>query len=592
MDTLELTPEEVAATAAAGWRSPAEFCRIFLPTWFKTKMPWVHRGLLALRTGQPEFLLDFGEEWWPRDKRVGKPSHWTVDDLIKIVTNFVIEVKPPVRKDGVVIQPAVLEPIFTLDMDADGHIVGIRITRQKDNEAFILPRGYSKTTLINAMNLRGLVYKEDRFILYVSETATHADNQVMTVRRQLEQNQLLRLVFGDLVPDRTSSNKWTDSEIELTNGCRLSSVGTGGQVRGTSKDATRPTRIVVDDFQDAETIRKSETQREKDLRWFLQVLMPARMLLGDAEDGDEITKMDVVGTMPHKQAVIALLMQDPDWMPVRFGAFDRQNQLLWEWAIDADKLTKLRGQYERMGQLDVFDLEYMSNLPDDDGVAFPTDKIIYINRPSEWFIAKCVVADPAISENPKADYFALGALGMGKFGDIHLIDCRLEVGVDFDDQSEWFFDMHFAHCLDLPPDQVKHGVESIAYQRALKSSIESKQHAKSKTWGPRAYFEVTPITHGRHDGSKIMRVQGLLAPRVKSGHVSFERQFGTLKSQLDEWPNGKKDGPDMLAMGIGLLDPYSSAMANVANDQGEPVPVSQMSSAGWSPAKRAWRKAP
>ncbi len=590
-EAIQLTEEEVTALRVKCLRSPVEFCRIFLPGWFKSKMPWVHRGLLALRAQRCDFLLDFGDERWPNDVRMSRTSAWTPDDLVKLVTNFVIETRPAVMKEGVVIQPAVVEPVFELSWDAAGTITDIRIARQRDNEAFILPRGFSKTTLINAMNLRDLAYAAEKFILFVSETAGHANNQLMTVRRQFEENTLLRLVFGDLVPDRNSSKKWKDDEIELLNDTRMEAIGTGGQVRGKSKDAQRPTRIVVDDFQDAETIRKSDTQREKDLRWFLQVLLPARDLLGP-EDEAEPTRMDVVGTMPHPEAVIALLMSDVDWMPVRFGAWDRQGGLLWEWAMDAGKLAKLRATYERMGQLDVFELEYNSRALGDTGAAFPVDRIVYVLRPSEWFVAKCVMCDPAISENPDADFFALAAIGMGKHGDINVIDMMLEVGVPFDEQAERYFDFHFAHMLDLDPLYWKHGVESVAYQRALKSHIETKMHEKSKTWGQRAYFEITPVLHAKKDGSKIARVNGFLSPRVKAGKVSLARPMPSLIGQLQDWPNGKKDGPDCLAMGIQLLDPYAWLASNVANDDEEPVSALHAQTAGPLLKGRQWRKAP
>ncbi len=587
-----LTQEQIDELRVRCLRSPVEFCRVFLPDWFKTKMPWVHRGLLALRAQRADFLLDFGEERWPHDIRRGTVSHWTPDDLVKLVTNFVIVTKKAARRDGVVIEPEIVKPIFELEWDDAGHITAIRIAHTLDNEAFILPRGYSKTTLINAMDLRDIAYAIEAFILYVSETATHASNQLQTVRRQLEENELLRMVFGDLVPDRTSSRKWTDTEIETTHGVRMEAIGTGGQIRGKSKDAQRPTRIVVDDFQDAETIRLSETQREKDLRWFLQVLLPARDILGPDEEDNTRTKMDVVGTMPHKQSVIALLADDPDWMSVRFGARDRQHDMLWEWAIDETKLDKLRATYERAGQLDIFELEYNSFVMDDDGAAFPVDKIVYIVRPSEWFVSKCVVCDPAISKNPKADFYALGAMGMGKYGDIHVIDAKLQVGVDFDDQSEWFLDFHFAHMLDLPPMQVKHGVESIAYQQALKSAIETKMHAKSRTWGERAFFEITPIKHGRKEGAKVTRVNGLLSPRVRAGKLSMPYDFPHLKGQMQDWPNGKMDGPDMLAMGIQLLDPYAWLAGNAANEDEEPVPATRMNTAGKLLGGKRWRAAP
>lgn len=560
-----LSRDDIVGLAHAGWRSPSEFCRLFLPDWFPTKMPWFHRGLAALRTGKTDFLLDFGQEQWPEDIQNGTHSAWTVADLIKIVTNFVIELSPAKMKDGVIVEPAVLRPIFVLEHGPDGIITGVHILDPQDNNAFILPRGYSKTTLINAMNLRDIVYKEEKFILYVSETGPHATAQLLTIRNQLEGNVLLRAVFGDLVPARTDSRKWGEVEIEPMNGTRVAAIGSGGQLRGIVKDAIRPSRIVVDDLQNEDTV-KSEAQRAKDVTWFARALLPARKLFGEG-----ITKIDVIGTLLHAEALMAVLMADPDWTRVRFGAIDRQNEPLWGFAIDLPKLAKIRAQMERLGQLDAFDFEYMSNLPINDGVQFPLDKIIHINRPDEWFVAKAVVCDPAISENPKADFCTIGVIGIGKFGKIHVVDFHGEVGMEFDAQAEKFFEFHFAHCLSLPPEDVKHGVEAIAYQRALISLIASKQHEKSKTWGQRAFFEVIPILHGKT--GKNIRVQGLLSPRVKAGHVSHERAFGILEGQMRDWGqrDAKKDGPDMVAMGIQLLDPYAPLNSSTEDEDGEAV---------------------
>lgn len=584
MSERQLTPAELADIRQKCWRSPVEYCRIFHPDWFPSKMPWVHRGLCALRTGQTDFLLDFGKEWWPEDYQEGVPSEWTTDDLVKLVTNFVVTLSPAKYKDGELIEKEVVAPIFELVYDDDGHIHNIAIIRPGDN-AFILPRGYSKTTLLNALNERDLAYANEKFILFISETITHAGNQVSTVRRQFEDNTLLRAVFGDQVPARNESEKWTDTEIELLNGCRLVAAGSGQQIRGTAKDATRPTRIVVDDFQDAEQCRNSETQRRKDLLWFVQVLMPARQLFGA-----KTTKMDVIGTMPHPEAVIAVLMDDPDWVPVRFGALDRQDDPLWEYAIDKEKLEKLRASYERKGTLDAFDYEYMSKVPLNDGVALPIEKVVYAIHPSEWYVAKCIVCDPAISDNPKADFFALAAMGMSKYGDVDVINMFTEVGVEFGDQADKFFEFHFAHMLDLPPEQVVHGVEAIAYQRSLMSLISMMQHEKSKTWGARAFFEITPIFHARHEGSKKMRVQGLLGPRLKAGKITMARPFGTLIGQMRDWgtPGAKKDAPDCVAMGIKLLDPYVSTISEANDNDSETAETIRSKLFGG----RNWRKAP
>lgn len=584
--TVELSKADIDAMAAKGWHSPVEYCRMFHPDWFPSKMPWVHRGLAALRTRQADFLLDFGEEWWPEDVLAGVPSRWDLADLIKLVTNFVIQVSPPKYNDGQLVEKEVVKPVFELTWNRKGEILGIRILEERDNNAFILPRGYSKTTLLNALNERDLNYGVEPFILYVSETSTHADNQLMTVKRQLEDNALLRAVFGNQVPDRNSSDKWRDDDIELLNGTRMASLGTGKQLRGTSRDAQRPSRIVVDDFQDSEQCRNSPPQREKDLRWFVQVLLPARQIFGA-----KTTKVDVVGTMPHPEAVIALLMKDPDWMPVRFGARDRQAEMLWPYAIDEVKLEKIRAQFERLGQLDAFDYEYMSEIPVNDGISFKMDKITYVNRPDDWFVAKALVCDPAISDNPKADFFALACVGIGNYGKIHVQDFYAELGVEFHDQAEKFFEFHFAHMIGLPPAQAVHGVEAISYQRALKSEIENKQHEKSRIWGERAFFEVIPILHGKT--AKKLRVQGIFMPRVRAGHVSMDRNFGVLTGQMRDWgtAGAKDDGPDAVAMGIGLLDPFSPLSGMVPDENGEPESIVDAIK-GQLFGGRQWRKAP
>ncbi|WCD44083.1 putative large terminase [Caulobacter phage Kuura] len=549
-------------------------------------MPWFHRGIAALRQQRADFLLDFGPEWWPMDVAAGKPSHWTVADLMKIVTNFVVVTKPALRDpNGTIVEPEVVSPLFELDYK-DGVIHNVRIVNPKLLNAFMLPRGYSKTTLLNMLNYRDVCYGDAKFLVYVSETGTHAVNQLLTMRGQLETNELAILVFGDLRPDRSDSEKWTDNLIETNNGCRVGAVGRGGQLRGMSKDATRPTRIVIDDLQNEESV-KSEAERTKDINWLLRTVLPARKIFGD-----DLTVIDMIGTLLHPEALMPLIMADPDWTAVRFGAFDRQGDALWEEMMPRKKVLELRASYERKGKLDIFDFEYMSSLPMNDGAAFPLDKITYVNRPSEWFVAKALVCDPAISKNPKADFCTFAALGMSKFGYIHVIDFYAEVGMEFDAQAEKYFELHFAHCLDLPPDQVRHGVEAVAYQQALVSTIGTKMHEKSKTWGPRAYFEVVPLLHGKT--GKLIRVQGILSPRTKSGHVSMERPFGTLVSQLRDWPNGKLDGPDAVAMGIGMLDPYASVAANDANEDGEPINPQQqaMASAGLRVVQGPWRKAP
>lgn len=79
--------------------------------------------------------------------------------------------------------------------------------------------------------------------------------------------------------------------------------------------------------------------------------------------------------------------------------------------------------------------------------------------------------------------------------------------------------------------------------------------------------EITPITHKRNN--KILRVESILHPRFANGYIEFSRVFETLEEQLEDWPNGKKDLPDALAMVISLLDPFAAQAADPEKDLSE-----------------------
>jgi hypothetical protein len=121
-----------------------------------------------------------------------------------------------------------------------------------------------------------------------------------------------------------------------------------------------------------------------------------------------------------------------------------------------------------------------------------------------------------------------------------------------------YFNLHFAW------DCKRHGVEAISYQKALVHLLKSEMFRRSKQHGPRAYFEVDEITHGRKN--KVERVEGILAPRYSAGYITHQRRFPDYESQLLDWPNGKKDGPDAVAMAVALLDPYAALSFDPEND--------------------------
>lgn len=558
---MSLSAEQLETIRAKTWRSPVEFARIFLPEWFPSKMPWVHRGLLALITGKTEFLLDFGPEEWRLET-----AEWTLADLEKVLTNFVTE-------DG--------EPLFTLDMS--GEVPALHITLKKDKHAFIMPRGYSKTTLMNLANLIGVCYKAADFLLYISETVGHASNQLATIKKELEENDQLRLVFGDLVAGRQTSNKWTEILIEPTNGTMVSVVGRGGQVRGKSKGAKRPKRIICDDMQDEETVESPE-QMKKDSKWFFRAVEPAL-----AKGGH----IFVIGTLltGGDEPILNKLLLNEDYACVRFSGIDRQGEALWASPFGngytLEQLEHKRKVALSMGELEGYYLEYESRFVSDDAKTFPRSKMVHVSKSLDRFVAISLVVDPAIGEKKKSDFCAYAVVGIEAGGTKHVIHVEGKRAMPFEEQVDTFFRLHFRFLAHLPLERQLHGVESIAYQKALASTIKTEMFRRSREpipdglpgagspAGTRAYFEVTEITHGKT--GKAERIKGILKPIYHSGYLTFERSFPELEAQLFDYPAGNDDFPDAVAMAVKLLDPFAAlnmgSEADLSADTAEPLPA-------------------
>jgi hypothetical protein len=564
------TKDQIEELAARTHRSPVEFARIFLADWFPTKMPWVHRGMLALMKGRTEFLLDFGQEEW-RDE----VASWTPQDLEKILTNFLEE------GSG--------RPIFTLEFVNGKPVVQIDAKR---SVCIIMPRGSAKTTLVNLDNLHDLVFQEEDFFLYVSESGAHARKQLATIKDELEDNdgapnnELIYLVFGSFKPPRQDARKWTDDYIETRKKKKVmvGAVGRGGQIRGFGKNAKRPGKIMFDDLEDEESVQ-SDTQRKKDSHWFFNAARPAKR----KHTGRDI----ITGTLLHTDAILNKCIVHPEFTAVRFGAIDRQGDALWPWWMDLDAIEASRQAAASVGELSGWYLEYMSEYKDDDARIFPESKLIYVHKGLERFVAVSEALDPAISDNRKADLCAFAVAGIEAGGHKHILDYHGEVGMDTVDIIEKFFELHFKWMKHLPPENQKHGIEAIAFQRALVQMVRMKQVEYSRPhilsdgvmrpgWGPLAYFEVLPLFHGKI--AKTERIKGIMKPLVYGGAVSFETKFESagsapgLHSQFIDFPSSKyKDGPDVCAMAIALLDPYvtlglgDEGMADLEKDTAPPL---------------------
>lgn len=206
--------------------------------------------------------------------------------------------------------------------------------KQRDAAAYAYPRGHGKTTTC-VQGLVTWVLHEWRsmphfagkppFILIVSDTLGQAKDRLLDIRDELEGNQLLREKYGNKVPDgrrrtkddddqRAGTYKWTETDFQTLDGCRVMAVGTGTKVRGLLRRGRRPTLIVCDDLENDEHVT-TKAQRQKLERWFTKALIPTGI------EGELLTL--VVGTILHADSLLSRLLsgeQFPGFLKRRYAA--------------------------------------------------------------------------------------------------------------------------------------------------------------------------------------------------------------------------------------------------------------------------------
>lgn len=521
-----LSQEDIAALRELTYEDPVEFLKTFFPTKFPKAIPWVHRGIAAIVTGRTDFLIKYGE----MDKII-KHFRWSEDPS---------DPKAPTH------------PIFSIVYDAAGVAIGVDMYKAKYTE-IIMPRGFSKTTLVGiGLVTYKVVFKENNFIVYLSETATHAETQLGNVKLELATNPLIQICFGNLKPDRTHEFKWTAGFFQAMNGVIVAAKGRGGQVRGLNVNAQRPDCILFDDVEDKESV-KTEEQRLKCREWFYADVKPA------LPEMDENATIIGLGTVLHQEALLMVLERDPEWTTVKFGAIDLDGDPLWADNLTLEKLELKKKSYALAGMLSSYYMEYLSQLRNDETALFKPALL----RP-EWLgelDARALACDPAISEKKGADFFALGAVGMTTRGYLLVLDVLMKKGVPPAEQVDLFYSMSEQWDIN------HHGVEAIAYQKALIHLIRGEMFRRKR------YFVIQEIRHGTT--GKDERIKGILQPRYANGYIGHLRRFPDYETQLLDYPNGKKDGPDVVAMAITLLDPYAANLADpddnaIEKDEYEP----------------------
>lgn len=407
------------------------------------------------------------------------------------------------------------------------------------------PRGFGKTTIDTiAHPAKRILFREKKFIVPVSATATKAEMDSENLKAELMSNTIVKEMFGPVKSDRFSRQQWvTDS------GTCVMPRGAGQQIRGILYQRYRPDLIIVDDLEDPEGVM-SEDQRKKLKDWFFDDLC------NSINRSRKDWKIVVVGTVLHEDALLVNLLEDPDWYHVHLSICDDEGHSNWpDFMSDAD-VRALKDSYARRGQLDNFYREYR-NMPisTEDSTFQPSyfkyydepitievkdEKSGEVKRERIKTVENVVILDPAKTVKIHSAESAIVGVGIDKEHHrlfVRDVVSRMMYPDEIYDEMFGMISRLDAHIL---------GVEVTSLNEFIVQPIKNEMHI-------RGLFPQLIELKAR--GKKEERVAGLV-PYYRQGYVYHNKNCcDKLESQLLAFPRSKLwDVMDALAYIVELME--------------------------------------
>jgi len=401
----------------------------------------------------------------------------------------------------------ILRSHFKVDSPAFHWELADMVAGDAPRVALAAPRGHAKSTLASlCCLLHGAAHKKFKFALLVSDTASQAEMFLEDFRREVEQNDALRVAYPDVRPGKP----WSEGKLRLSNGVYIQAVGAGMKLRGRKTGGDRPDLILVDDLENDDLVASFE-RRQKLRRWFRATIIP--ML----SPGGRIV---VLGTILHRDSLLSRLLRNENWVRRRWAALAPDGRSsLWPGWIPAEKLIREREEARQDGLLATWYQEFQNVAIPEEESAFKTEDIRYFDSlperaddEDERKIFRSLYVDPAIGDKERHDYTAYTVVYATHDGRWFVVDAFRRR----DDPSkivDTIKRLHQKHKLDVI------GIESVQYQKALAFWAQREEE----------YLPIEAITPDTDKRRRILALQ----PYYRAGRVfHYERLPTRLEEEL------------------------------------------------------------
>ena len=433
--------------------------------------------------------------------------------------------------------------------------------------AMFIPRSHYKSTIVTeAASAWEALRNPDIRILIAGSTAGKAQSFMLSVKAIFDENDLMKLLYIEYVPEGARPPRWNDTEMVLPNRTRrfreptVEYIGSGGASEGHHYDL-----IVCDDLiglkaLNSNQMSSAEMQRTKNWFWgsedtlLVSVKISRVIVVGTRYAADDLYS-DILALT--KEMVGCEL---PGWEADTEGGVWRcyyrmcieGGEVIFpeNWSLEAYELMKKKHYFTFMSQF--------MNYPQGAGLAefyelrikpcvcdWDQTGMGYIIIPDEKIpLSNCtlvIAADPAATERyieARTSRTAVGVMATDPGGRRFFIEIRAD-HVPVSTLISWLFSLHRRYKAFRPRTLL----EMQGAFRMLKSTLEEKQQAEQYYLG---MDKVSCV------GDKDARIRSALEPPMIEGLLYVNEVYmNIVKEEKDNFPQSvKKDVLDMMQIAI------------------------------------------
>jgi len=435
--------------------------------------------------------------------------------------------------------------------DFQKEIISLIEKSDKENLFVVAFRGSGKSTVITAAYPIWAILgqQKKRFVVIFCQTQAQAKQHMMNLRRELEDNDLLK---KDLGPFRENSDEWGAQSIVFSNtDARITVASVDQSIRGIRHYQYRPDLIICDDVEDISSTKTREG-RNKTYQWLKSEVIPA---------GDKDTRLIIVGNLLHEDSLLMRLKEEREKEIIGgnflfYPLIDKKGNCLWPGKYSTNE--DIENERRKVGNEITWQQEYLLNIvPSEDQAIYPEwinyyddlpkPLMLYGGYPSHREVR--IGIDPAISQSDVADYTAMvpGMLFETRTGYmLYILPKIINKRLNFPQTVETCKLISQSYKKDF--STVRLVIEDVAYQKALPQQLQVE-----------GVHDVITTRPGSQD--KRSRLV-LTANLIKTGQVLFPREGAEELIQ------------QIVHFGVEKHDDLADAFVNLVNSMIEKPPKS------------------